>query len=885
MVCGRRLVAWLLLAGAWAAPAAGAQIDAAEAYRELVALEAQAALHAQAGRHDAAIEAHGRAIEAAAGLKRPRLSAALLLRLGTDLLAAQRTQDAVIAFESGIKALAQDPSLNLQPLLARLGRVSKGLPDRQAPVPSDLYSDAADRDLAATENDPGLAVRLLIGIGNSYLRQPQDGPALNAYQLALQRPEIEQLPRLKAHALANSGEVLRRQGRVEAAEQALTAALSLLEQDNSAGESRRALALLAGIQRDQGRAAQAHDSYRRALEQYRRFRDARGEATARAGLGHLWTRESRCDQAVVEYRKAIELARPLRADDILWPAHLGLGRCLRAQGELDAAAQALELSYALVRDRQGELRTDEGKIGLLESAQDLFDELVRVQRDRAATQPAAFARLLELTERARGTALVALMQGWGSGRPEAASLGLPECAALLAPGPGREEVGAPRAQPSPALPPSPRAADLVAQRAAGVNVPPPPLDVTQAAPALPLPTMPPMPNAMAFPRPPFGDSRVLPRDAPPVPALRPAPAALARLIYHVLDDSTLVLLVGAEGRVHGHVARLGREALTQRVRALREALNVDTAARGIRGAGGSVSGSAAALDFDAISGGLFETLVAPLAPHLPRDGAALALEPHDALWLLPFAALRTTDGRWMGERWPLLYAPSGALLDEARRRPTLDRTKGYTGLIVGNPIVAPLAAEVDGMFRIGFEPLPGAEEEARRISAHFPGSRGTLWRGAQADLVGVLREAPSRDIVHLATHGIARSDAPLDSFVVLAPSPCGEQLSARRVMTLALRADLVTLSACQTGLGRIAGEGVLGLARAFVFAGARSVLVSHWSVSDHASTSLMTVFYERFLGQGLDKAEALRQSMAALRQQRGYEHPRYWAPFFLVGAE
>jgi CHAT domain-containing protein len=104
-------------------------------------------------------------------------------------------------------------------------------------------------------------------------------------------------------------------------------------------------------------------------------------------------------------------------------------------------------------------------------------------------------------------------------------------------------------------------------------------------------------------------------------------------------------------------------------------------------------------------------------------------------------------------------------------------------------------------------------------------------------------------------------------------------------MTLALKADLVTLSACQTGLVQVAGEGVLGLSRAFLFAGARSVLVSHWSISDRATTALMTGFYSRCLTQGLDKAAALQQSMGALRRERGFEHPRYWAPFFLVGAE
>jgi CHAT domain-containing protein len=224
-------------------------------------------------------------------------------------------------------------------------------------------------------------------------------------------------------------------------------------------------------------------------------------------------------------------------------------------------------------------------------------------------------------------------------------------------------------------------------------------------------------------------------------------------------------------------------------------------------------------------------------------------------------------------------------LNDARGRPQPARDASLRGLVVGNPVVADIASGSDEMFRLGFAPLPGADEEARRIAAMFPGRGATLLRGRDGGLAEVVREAPTRDVLHLASHGVARSDDPLASFVLLAPSACGELLTARRVMTLTLKADLVVLSACQTGLGRIAGDGVLGLSRAFLFAGATSVLVSHWSISDHATTALMAGFYSRYLGKGLDKASALKQSMDELRRQRGFEHPRYWAPFFLVGGD
>jgi tetratricopeptide (TPR) repeat protein len=864
------LMSVLVLAGGLAFDAR-AQEPPSESYRAVVAHEAAAQAAARAGDAAAADAARAEALRVAQALDRPRLTAALLHRLGHALLAAQRTQDAVLAFESGVLALARDPALKLDTLVGRLGEVRKGVPAREAPVPVDLYSDAAHRDLATEEADEALAARLLIGVGNSYLRQPQDGPALNAYQLALRQPEIERLPTLKAHVLANRGEALRRQGRLDEAEPSLREAVALMERTGPPLEARRALALLGGVYRDRGDAARAQAHYARAIDLYRRAADPRGEAAARAGLGHLMLRQGRCDAALPEYAQAIALATPADGH-VLWPAWLGVGRCERARGRLDAAADALERSHRIVQARQGDLRTDEGKVGLLESAQDLHDERVAVELQRAAKDAQAYRRLLDLTEGTRGSALQALMQGWGSSRPTAAALGLPAC--VPPPPPAARDAAA-----------GPAAVSPMAQMAIGVGVPQALPNAAAFPDAAALPHAAAFPNAAAFPD--TSARRVgTPGTGPGPVAVVAPPPPLARLVFHVFDDRTLVLAVAPDGRVAGHVAPLGRAAVAQRVAQLRRALDVDTHARGVRGATpGPAAGAAPRDDANAVARDLYQALVAPLAPHLPPPGEVLAIEPHDALWLLPFAALRAPGGDWMGARWPLVYAPSGELLDEARRRPGPEGGRPSSALIVGNPVPAALGPGDDAMFRLGFAPLPGADDEARRIGAMFKGEGTLALHGADGSLEAVVRAAHGHDVVHLATHGIARSDDPLASFVLLAPSPCGELLTARRVMTLALKADLVALSACQTGLGRVAGEGVLGLSRAFLFAGARSVLVSHWSISDQATTRLMTGFYRRYLEQGLGKARALQQSMAELRAQAGFEHPRYWAPFFLVGAE
>jgi CHAT domain-containing protein len=189
-----------------------------------------------------------------------------------------------------------------------------------------------------------------------------------------------------------------------------------------------------------------------------------------------------------------------------------------------------------------------------------------------------------------------------------------------------------------------------------------------------------------------------------------------------------------------------------------------------------------------------------------------------------------------------------------------------------------------GDLQIELEPLPGAETEARAIADMFPG-RCTLLLGAEADRDTVVTLAGQHGILHLATHGIAYAGDPLASFVALAEAEPGEGLlTARDVLDLSLPADLVVLSACQTALGHVSGDGMIGLSRAFLVAGARAVLVSQWSVSDKATVALMEKFYRAYLQED-NKASALQQAMRALRSMSEYAHPRYWAPFCVVGAE
>ena len=141
--------------------------------------------------------------------------------------------------------------------------------------------------------------------------------------------------------------------------------------------------------------------------------------------------------------------------------------------------------------------------------------------------------------------------------------------------------------------------------------------------------------------------------------------------------------------------------------------------------------------------------------------------------------------------------------------------------------------------------------------------------------------------LHFAVHGILRNDVPYlrAPALVLAYDPSSKEdgfLTFSEIVELELNADLVTLSACKTGLGvLVPGEGVIGLSKAFMFAGARSLIVSLWEVSDSSTALLMEEFY-RLLSQGISKVEALAKAKVYLRQ-KGYENPYFWAPFILIG--
>jgi CHAT domain-containing protein/Tfp pilus assembly protein PilF len=335
------------------------------------------------------------------------------------------------------------------------------------------------------------------------------------------------------------------------------------------------------------------------------------------------------------------------------------------------------------------------------------------------------------------------------------------------------------------------------------------------------------------------------------------------LSYSVGARATLLFVVGAgAASPRVYTIPVGAEELQRRVSAFRKRID---AAR---------SGEAGALRREARA--LFDLLLGPA--HTDIEAAARVLIcPDGPLHVLPFAALATRE-RYLVEWRPLHFVNSVTVYVELQRS-RRDSAGARRLVAFGDPRPHP-------SFASQFPPLPGSRREVRAVQLQVP-ARAAVYLGAEATEGRARSLGRDVPLVHFASHARIDERFPLDSALVLSPGPGDENglLQAWEIFDgMRLDSDLVTLSACETALGKdMAGEGLLGLTRAFLYAGARSVLASLWRVSDKITPDLMRRFY-RHLARGEPKDEALRAAqMEMIRAGGAGAHPFGWAAFQVFG--
>ena len=273
---------------------------------------------------------------------------------------------------------------------------------------------------------------------------------------------------------------------------------------------------------------------------------------------------------------------------------------------------------------------------------------------------------------------------------------------------------------------------------------------------------------------------------------------------------------------------------------------------------------------------LYDLVIAPFS-HLIKGDELIIVPDRSSFWI-PYAALVNQHSRYLSETLRIRLVPSLTSLRLLAECPESHHSTSGA-LLVGNPWVE--TVRIKGS---KFQPLPGAEKEVQMIG-QILNIEPLIGRNATKEQV--LSRLNSVSLVHIAAHGCAENgEIILSPNLADAKKPKEEdfRLTMRDVLDVQLRAKLVVLSCCFSARGEIKAEGVVGIARAFLGAGARSVIASLWALNDEATLEFMKHFYEHLVA-GQRASKSLHHTMKWMRESEEFKAVKYWAPFVLIGDE
>lgn len=676
------------------------------------------------------------------------------------------------------------------------------------------------------------------------------------------------------------------------------------------------------------------------LGQTRRFR-----AAARTSLGDVALRQAKLKDATKSYNEAVKGAQDDKRLDLVWPAQRGLGRSLWLQAvqEKDPkkASTMRESAVGNYREaiktietlRQGSLHADEARTTFLATTKSVFDEAAGSLAEMALiASPAAGSPLegsalayaseaFKITEQARARSLLDLLSESGASVTE----GVP--AELLK----RKQENLDRQQ-------------EIAELLTGINI------STDGPKKKPGELEAELDKLQTEFNEVENQIRVA---SPRYAALTSGQSlTLADVQQKVLDDQTVLLeySLGPEAsylwaadskslRLHKLGPRSTMDKLVTDLRAQlipaklqRRIVGIDVVADPTRGLG-VVSASEDAAPFVAASTALYKAAVEPVSSLI--GDKRLLIVADGGLNYIPFEALVKTPGgdyssaQYLVKTNEIVYSPSASVIGAIRQQGP--KPAGRAMLVIADPVfnsndarakgvaITTASAETRGlgiesaltdvagqgavataqsakMQGLPLSRLPGTRTEADQIArlGKASGAPTDVWLDLDASEANLgVRDITKYRVLHIATHGLLNAERPQFTGVVL--SLVGNKgddgfLRTDEVFNLRLGSPLVMLSACETGIGKEKrGEGVMGLTRAFLYAGAPTVGVSLWSVADKSTADLMTDFYKRLLSSpgaasiGGSPAAAMRNAQLAMITGKKYSAPFYWAPFVLVG--
>ncbi len=597
--------------------------------------------------------------------------------------------------------------------------------------------------------------------------------------------------------------------------------------------------LLGDVRAMGGDVVAAGESYRRALDAYVALGDRVGEAMTLGALADLDREAGDLASSASTYRTALSKIEDQPVQPIRWRLRFGLGRTLREQGRLGEAATELRAAVTEVERVGMTLSAGTRRYRYLEDKWSAYAELARTEFDQGR-----FARAFEVSERMRARELLDILARGRTAHGTGSAAGVREEQTL------RRRIGelASRLSETLGLPGAPRGRTGERAETAGLRQAHLTSQARHERLLADLEVSEPDYVSMV---------RGTPAGYDDVQRLLPADGTLIE--YLVSDRWTLAFVVSAEA-VRAIELPIGRERLHELIRFLRGALRPEA-----DGGGNEL--------WRTPLRSLHESLVSPLEEAGVLDGARLlVVAPHRELHYLPFAALLRSgpEGEtFLIESYDVAYVPSGSAWAQLSRRARPEPGRGVLAM-----------APIPGTLR-------GSAEEVRAIARGAPGTE--LLVGPAATEARFRTLAPHRSVLHLATSGVLNGRNPLFSYVRLNAGPGTDgRLEVHEVFDLGLSADLVVLSACETGLGSGAhlevppGDDWVGLVRAFLAAGATSVVASLWPVEDAATAGLMVQFYDG-LGEGHTKPHALARAQRAFIRDGSRSNPFYWAAFGLTG--
>ncbi len=536
---------------------------------------------------------------------------------------------------------------------------------------------------------------------------------------------------------------------------------------------------------------------------------------AKLELGNLARERKQCQNAIGIFKETAELAKRYNIKEVLWRALRGQGACLKEAGKQAEAIAAYKLGVEVVDSMRASIKVEEFQNGFLTDKQDIYKELILLLLDAGQTQ-ASF----EFAERAKSRSFIDLLGNQKMSLKD--DVGQKMYDSLTAQKQVIREAEEALANTEGEEEVKKAQAKLVQTRTRYQDLL---IEVKEKSPQI---------------------SNFVTVDSITLKKLTSMLAADVALIEYLVTERELVAwVVNSKG-----------------IKVVRTPIKEIEFVEAINDYRNRMQNLA---PLEEQSKKLYDLVVGPVLPHL--SGARyLGIVPHSHLHYLSFSSLYDGES-YLIEKHPLFFSPSASVLEY-----TFNRKQKHEGpvkvLAMGNPDLGSLNYD-----------LPLAELEANAIRWDFP--EVTILTREKASESWLQKNISKFQIIHIASHGEFDPVNPLFSSLKLARDDEADgNFEVNEVFGLDIKADLVTLSACQTGLGEITGgDELVGLNRAFIYAGTHAILSSLWRVSDISTAVLIKHFYRNYIE--VNKGESLRK--AQLQVKRLYPHPSYWAGFILTG--